>query len=175
MIEKAAALAKTRGWDFDILSALQLAVVIPSPRWRFYHAVEIFCSIDGGAWGFLAFKEFEVLGDRDPEVRLALYRLRQFFAPDEIDLLPAPQYLIRYFRDMEIDIASKVENQLGRAIDEALAQIDMAWAVLMLVNWGDKSAAEAISYVNASELREHLEKKSYKPKERADSHGSYAE
>ncbi|MEY4891110.1 MAG: hypothetical protein RIQ75_2240, partial [Pseudomonadota bacterium] len=34
MIEKAAALAKTRGWDFDIFSPLQLAVAIPTPRWR---------------------------------------------------------------------------------------------------------------------------------------------
>jgi hypothetical protein len=43
-------------------------------------------------------------------------------------------------------------------IDEALAQIDMAWTVLMLVNWGDKSAAEAIAHVNVSELRELSEK-----------------
>ncbi|MEY4890357.1 MAG: hypothetical protein RIQ75_1487 [Pseudomonadota bacterium] len=59
---------------------------------------------------------------------------------------------------MEIDIADKVENHLGRAINEVLAQIDMAWAVLMLVNRGDKSAAEVIAQVNASVLREILEK-----------------
>jgi hypothetical protein len=69
MIEKAATLAKTRGWDFDILSPLQLAVAIPSPRWQFYHALHIFCSIQGGAWCFVAIKEFEVLVEQDPEVR----------------------------------------------------------------------------------------------------------
>ena len=85
-------------------------------------------------------------------------RLRQFFTSDEIDILPAPQHLIRYARDIEIDIAGKVETQLGRAIDQALAQIDMALTVLMMVNWGGKSADEAIVHANASELREHLEK-----------------
>jgi len=79
MIQKAAALAETRGWDFDILSPLQLAVAIPSPRWRFYYTVNLFCSIDGGAWGFVALKDFEVMGKRDPEVSLAFGRLRQFF------------------------------------------------------------------------------------------------
>jgi hypothetical protein len=161
MIEKAAALAKTRGWDFDILSPLRHAVAIPSTRRRFYHAMDIFSSIHGAARGFVALKEFEILGDRDPAVRLAVDRLRQFFAPDEIDLLPAPQCLIRYVRDIAIDITGKVENQLGRAIEEALVQIDMAWAVLMLVNWGDKSAAKAIAQVNASELRELSEKHLY--------------
>ena len=158
MIENATAMANARGWDFDILSPLQLAVAIPSPKWRFYYTVELFCSIDGGAWNFVALKEFEVLDKREPEVSLAVCRLRQFFTPDEIDLLPAPQCLIRYVRDIEIDIDDKGESQLGRAIDEALTQIDMAWTVLMLVNWGDKSAAEAIAHVNASELRELSEK-----------------
>ena len=158
MMQKAAALAKARGWDFDILSPQQLAVAIPSPKWRFYYTAELFCAIDGGAWNFVALKEFEVLGKRDPEVSLAVCRLRQFFTPDEIDLLPAPQFLIRYVRDIQIDIDDKVEKQLGHAIDDALAQIDMAWTVLMLVNWGDKSAAEAIAHVNASELRELSEK-----------------
>jgi hypothetical protein len=160
MIRKAAALAEIRGWDFDILSPLQLAVAIPSPRWRFYYTVNLFCSIDGGAWGFVALKDFEVMGKRDPEVSLAVGRLRQLFTPDEIDLLPAPQCMIRYVRDIVIATAGKVENQLGRAIDEALAQIDMAWTVLMLVNWGDKSAAEAIAHVNALELLELSENQS---------------
>jgi len=152
MIQKAAALAEIRGWDFDILSPLQLAVAIPSPRWRFYYTVNFFCSIDGGAWGFVALKDFEVMCKGDPEISLAVDRLRKFFTPDEIDILPAPQYLFRYVRDIEIDIDGKVENQLGRATDEALAQIDIAWTVLMLVNWGGKSAAEAITHVNTSEL-----------------------
>ena len=160
MIEKAVALAKTRGWDFDTLSPLQLALAIPSPRWRFYYTVDIYCSIDGGAWGFQVLKEFEVMGERDPEVSLAVGRLRQFFTPDEIDILPAPQYLIRYIRDIEIDIDKKGESQLGRSIDEALTQIDMAWTVLMLVNWGGKSAADAIAHVNASELQDLSEKQS---------------
>lgn len=160
MIEKAEALAETRGWDFDILSPLQLAVAIPSSRWRHYYNAYIHCSIDGGAWGFVIHKEFEVMSSREPEVSLAVSRLRQFFTPDEIEILPAPQHLIRYARDIEIDIAGKVENQLGRAIDEALAQIDMAWTVLMMVNWGGKSADEAIVHANASELREHSKKQS---------------
>jgi hypothetical protein len=94
LIEKAAALAKTRGWDFAILSPLQLSVAIPSPRWRFYHTVDIFCSIDAGAWGFVSLKEFDVVDEREPELSLAVDRLRQFFTPDEIDILPAPQCLI---------------------------------------------------------------------------------
>jgi hypothetical protein len=158
MIEKAVALAETRGWDFDILSPLQLALAIPSSRWRFYYAVHIYCSVDGNAWGFVVFKEFEVMSSREPEVSLAVHRLRQFCTPDEIDLLPAPQYLIRYTRDIDVDINGNIETQLGRSIDEALAQIDMAWTVLMLANWGNKSADEAVASVNASEIRELSEK-----------------
>ena len=89
---------------------------------------------------------------------LAVHRLRQFCAPDEIDILPAPQCLIRYRRDIDADINGKFEIQLGRAIDEAIAQVDMAWTVLMLVNWGDKSTDEAVTSENASELRELSEK-----------------
>lgn len=160
MIEKAANLAQGRGWEHEILSPLHLAVSIPSPRWRFYHNVDIFCSIDGGSWGFMLLKEFEVLGARELEVSFAIGRLRQFFTLDKLDILPAPQHLIRSARDIEIDIAGKVENQLGREIDDALAQIDMAWTVLMLVNWSGKSADEAIAHSNASVLRENFEKQS---------------
>ncbi len=160
MIEKATHLAETRGWDFDILSPLHLAVAIPSSRWRHHYNAYIHCSIDGVAWGFVIHKEFEVMSNREPEVSLAVQRLRQFCTPDEIDILPAPQYLIRYTRDIDVDINDKVETQLGRAIDEAIAQVDMAWTVLMLVNWGDKSADEAIAQTNASERRGLPENKS---------------
>jgi citrate lyase gamma subunit len=104
------------------------------------------------------YREFEVMSDREIEVNLAIQRLRQFCTPDEIDILPAPQYLIRYTRDVDVEINSKVETQLGRAIDEAIAQVDMAWTVLMLVNWGNKSTDEAVKSANASELRQLSEK-----------------
>mgnify|MGYP000303673966 FL=1 len=158
MIEKAAALAETRGWDFDILSPLQLALAIPSCRWRHCYNAYLHCWIDGGAWGFVIHKEFEVMSNREPEVSLAIQRLRQFCTPDEIDILPAPQYLIRYTRDIDVEINGKFETQLGRAIDEAIAQVDMAWTVLMLVNWGNKSTDEAVTSANASELRRLSEK-----------------
>lgn len=153
MIGTAADLAQARGWEHDILSTLSLAVAIPSPRWRKSYNAYIFCSIDGGAWGFVIHKEFEVMSSREPEASLAVCRLRQFFMPDEIDILPAPQCQIRYARDVDIDGHGKVENQLGRAIDEVLAQNDTVWAILMLVNWGDKSADEAIADVTLSELQ----------------------
>lgn len=160
MIEKSAALAEARGWDFDILSPLQLALAIPSFRWRHYYNAYLHCSIDGRAWGFVIHKEFEVMSNRVPEVNLAIQRLRQFCTPDEIDILPAPQYLIRYTRDIDVAINGKFETQLGRSIDEAIAQVDMAWTVLMLVNWGNKSIDEAVTSANASELRVLLEKQS---------------
>jgi hypothetical protein len=158
MIEKASELAETRGWDFDVLSPLQLALAIPSYRWRHCYNAYLHCSIDGGAWGFVMYREFEVMSDREIEVNLAIQRLRQFCTPDEIDILPAPQYLISYTRDVDVEINSKVETQLGRAIDEAIAQVDMAWTVLMLVNWGNKSTDEAVKSANASELRQLSEK-----------------
>jgi hypothetical protein len=160
MIGKAADLAQARGWEHEILSTLSLAVAIPSPRWRKSYNAYIHCSIDGGAWGFVIHKGFEVMSGREPEVSLAVHRLRQFCAPDEIDILPAPQCLIRYTRDIDADINGKLEIQLGRAIDEAIAQVDMAWTVLMLVNWGDKSADEAAASANASEMQALSEKQS---------------
>ena len=158
MIQKAAALAETRGWDFDVLSPLQLALAIPSYRWRHCYNAYLHCSIDGCAWGFVIHKEFEVMSSREPEVSLAIQRLRQFCTPDEIDILPSPQYLIRYTRDIDVEINGKFETQLGRAIDEAITQVDMAWTVLMLVNWGNKSTDEAVTSANASELRGLSEK-----------------
>lgn len=158
MIGRAADLAQARGWEHEILSTLSLAVAIPASRWRHHYNAYIHCSIDGGAWGFVIHKEFEVMSNREPEVSLALQRLRQFCTPDEIDILPAPQYLVRYTRDIDVEINDKVETQLGRAIDEAIAQVDMAWTVLMLVNWGNKSTDEAVTSANASELRELSEK-----------------
>ena len=154
MIGEAADLAEARGWEHETLSTLTLALAIPSPRWRNFYNAYVHCSIDGGAWGFVIHKEFEVMSGREPEVSLATQRLQQFCAPDEIDILSAPQYLIRYTRDIDVDINGKLKTQLSRAIDEAIAQIDMAWTVLMLVNWGDKSAGEAVASANASELRE---------------------
>jgi hypothetical protein len=160
VIEKAVVLAETRGWDFDILSPLQLAVAIPSFRWRHHYNAYICCPMDGGAWGFVVLKEFEVMSSREREVSLAVHRLRQFCSPDEIDVLPAPQYLIKYTRDIDVDINGTVETLLNRAIDEAIAQLDMAWTVLMLVNFGDKSADEAVASANASEMKELSEKQS---------------
>ena len=158
MMKKAAVLAETRGWDFDILSPLQLALAIPSPQWRFYYNANIYCSIDCSALGFVIHKEFEIMGGRELEVNLAVKRLRHCCAPDEIDLLPAPQYLIRYTQDIDVDINGEVETRLGRAIDKSLAQFDRAWTVLMLVNWGGKSTDDAVASANAPELRELSEK-----------------
>jgi len=158
MIGKAADLAQARGWEHEILSTLSVAVAIPSPRWRKNYNAYIHCSIDGAAWGFVLHKEFEVMSGRESEVSSAIQRLRQFYTPDEIDILPAPQYLIRYTRDIDVKSDGKFETQLGRAIDEAIAQVDMAWTVLMLVNWGNKSTDEAVTSANASELRELSEK-----------------
>lgn len=158
MIGRAANLAQARGWEHEILSTLSLAVAIPASRWRHLYNAYLHCSIDGGAWGFVIHKEFEVMSNREPEVSLAIQRLRQFCTPDEIDILPSPQYLIRYTRDIDVEINGKFETQLGRAIDEAITQVDMAWTVLMLVNWGNKSTDEAVTSANASELRELSEK-----------------
>ncbi len=152
MIEKAAALAENKGWDFEILSPRQLAVAIASPRWQFFHAVDIYCSIDGGAWGFVMLKEFEILSEREQEVNLAVCRLQQFCEPGEFDLVQQPDCFIRYARD--IDIAEEVETHLGSGINKALAKIDTAWTVLQLVNWGGKSVDEAIAHVGSSELQE---------------------
>lgn len=158
MIGKAADLAQARGWEHEILSTLSVAVAIPSPRWRKNYNAYTHCSIDGAAWGFVLHKEFEVMSGRESEVSLAVHRLRQFCAPDEIDILPAPQCLIRYTRDIDADINGQFEIQFGRAIDEAIAQVDMAWTVLMLVNWGNKSTDEAVAFENESEFREMSEK-----------------
>lgn len=92
------------------------------------------------------------MSNREPEVNLAIQRLRQFCTPYEINILPVPQYLIRHTRDIDVAINSKVETQLGRAIGEAIAQVYMAWTVLMLVNWGNKSTDEAVASANVSEL-----------------------
>ena len=42
---------------------------------------------------------------------------------------------------------------MGRAIDEALAQMDMARKVLQMVNWGGKSVDGAIARVKVSEFK----------------------
>jgi hypothetical protein len=152
MIEKAARLAEARGWGHDVLSSLHLALAIPSPKWRITHSVEIYCSTDGGAWGFVMLKELSLQSDRHEQAGLAVRQFRQFFAPAEFDLSPEPDCCIKYALDL--DIEEDVEFHLGRALDEAVAQMDMAWTVLQLINFGDKSADEAIAHVNASTLQE---------------------
>ena len=147
MIGKAADLAEARGWDHDMLSTLSLAVAIPSPQWGIIHSVEIYCSIDGGSWCFVMLEEFSTLTERSEEVRCAVRWLRQFCKPAEFDLLPEPDCFLRYIG--ELDIQEDVENHLGRAIDEALAQMDIAWTVLHLVNWGNKSVDQAISQIQS--------------------------
>lgn len=77
MIGKAADLAQARGWEHDILSTLSLAVAIPSPRWRKSYNAYIHCSIDGGAWGFVIHKGFEVMSGREQEVSFAVHRKRR--------------------------------------------------------------------------------------------------
>lgn len=151
MIGKAADLAEARGWEHDILSTLSLAVAIPSPRWRIICSVEIYCSVDGGAWGFVMLKEFSTLPERSEEVEYAVRWLRQLCKPAQFDLLPEPYCYIRYVG--YLDIEDEVENHLGRAIDSALAHMDAAWTVLQLVNWGDKSVDQAVAHVNALETQ----------------------
>lgn len=153
MIEQAAALAETRGWDYEFVSPLHLALMVLSPRFRTVHPMEIFCSVDGQAWGFLTLQEFLTHSEWSEETRMAIRCLKQFVAPAELDVLSEPDCCIRYALDL--DIEEGVENHPGgRAIDDTLAQMDMAWAVLQLVNWGDKSANEAIAHVSALELQE---------------------
>ena len=146
MIGKAADLAKARGWEHDTLSPLNLAVAFPSPQWGNIHSVEIYCSIDGGAWCFVMLKEFSTQTDQSEKVQCAVRWLRQFCKPAEFDLMAEPDCFLRYVG--ELDIQEEVENHLGRAIDEALAQMDISWTVLHLVNWGNKSVDQAISHVH---------------------------
>lgn len=150
MIEPAAALAKSRDWDYEIISPLQLALATTSPRHRIINSGAIYCSIDGGAWGIVLMQFFEPLSTRIEDVGTAVLRLKEFCAPAELDL--KYEVFIRYALDLEID--EDVENQLGRAIDEGLAHLDMAWAVLQLVNFAEKSADDAIAEVSASVFHE---------------------
>jgi hypothetical protein len=145
-------LALERGWEHEVLSSLHIAAAVPSPQWRNIHAVEIYCSMDGGAWGFVMLKDFSLHNDQSEQTALAVRHLRKKFKPAEFDMLPNPDCHIKYARDLDIQVDDKV--LLGLSIDEAMAQMDMAWKVLQLVNWGNKSADEAIRYINASELQE---------------------
>lgn len=150
MIQKAASLAQARGWDHDLLSPLHLALAVPSPRLPASYPMHILCSTDGKAWSFVILHEFIAEASRSEAIRGALLRLNQFCAPAELELRPSPECFIRYTFDL--DIEDDVETHLGRGIDEALAQMDMARMVLQLVNWGGKSADDAIAQVNSSEF-----------------------
>jgi hypothetical protein len=150
MIQKAASLAETRGWDHDILSPLYLALAVPSPRLPASYPMNIFCSTDGKAWGFVILYEFIVEASRSEAIREALLRLNQFCAPAELDVRPSPECFIRY--TVDLDIEDDAETHLSCAVDEALAQMDMARMVLQLVNWAGKSADDAIAQVNSLEF-----------------------
>lgn len=86
-------------------------------------------------------QNFEALSTRIEAVGAAVLRLKEFCAPAEFGL--QSELFIRYAVDLEID--EDVENQLGRAIDEALAHLEMAWAVLQLVNLGGQSVDDAFA------------------------------
>lgn len=86
-------------------------------------------------------KEFSTQTDQSEKVQCAVSWLRQFCKPAEFDLMAEPDCFLRYVG--ELDIQEEVENHLGRAIDEALAQMDIAWTVLHLVNWGKKYIDQA--------------------------------
>ena len=153
MIEQATALAETRGWDYEFVSPLHIALMVPLPGFGQSILWKIFCSVDGQAWGFLTLQEFLTYSERSEETRMAIRCLKQFVAPAELDVLSEPDCCIRYALDL--DLEEGVENHRGgRAIDDTLVHMDMAWAVLQLVNWGDKSAYEAIAHVSALELQE---------------------
>jgi|AntAceMinimDraft_1070359.scaffolds.fasta_scaffold15175_5 hypothetical protein len=150
MIQKAAYLVQARGWDYDLLSRLHLALAVSSPWLPATYPMNIFCSIGGKAWGLLIMCEFIVEASRSEAIHEALLRLSQFCAPAELEVWPRPECFIRY--TVDLDIEDDVETHLGCAIDEALAQMDMARMVLQLVNWGRKSTDAAIAQVNSSEL-----------------------
>ena len=97
-------------------------------------------------------KEFSTQTDQREKVQCIFRWLRQFCKPTEFVLLPEPDCFLRYVG--ELNIQDEVENQLGRAINDALVQMDMAWAVLHLVNWDNKYIDQAIGDVQ--ELQTHL-------------------
>lgn len=173
MIEPAVALAEARGWSYDILSPLQLALVVPSLRPRAFYPMHIFCSVDGKAWGFILNHEFLVESDRSEFVHDTLLRLEKFFAPAELDLRPKPECSIRYARELEID--KDVPGHLGCAIDEALVDLNFALDVLRLVNWGGKSAEEAITFVSIPERHHVRLEQAIKTKITRSIHGTDAE
>jgi len=95
MIQKAAYLAQVRGWDYDLLSPLHLALAVPSPQLPATYPMNIFCSIGGKAWGLLIMYEFIVEASRSEAIHEALLRLNQFCAPAELEVWPRPESLIR--------------------------------------------------------------------------------
>ena len=96
-------------------------------------------------------KEFSTQTDQSEKVQCSVRGLRHFCKPAEFDLMPETDCFLRYVG--ELGIQEEVENYLGRVINEALVQMDMAWAVLHLVNWGDKSIDQAIADVQALETQ----------------------
>ncbi len=75
MIGQVVALARNRGWEHDIVASFQLAVAVPSPRFRSINSVEICCSTDGDAWGLVMLQGFPVNTARSEETRKALQHL----------------------------------------------------------------------------------------------------
>lgn len=98
--------------------------------------------MDGTDWGLIVDHEFLVEADRSWIIHVALLRLKQFCAPAELDLGPKPDCTIRYTRDFEIE--NDVPGHLCLATDEAVFRLTFALEILRLINWGGKSAHEAI-------------------------------
>jgi hypothetical protein len=151
MIGQVVALARNRGWEHDIVASFQLAVAVPSPRFRSINSVEICCSTDGDAWGLVMLQGFPVNTARSEETRKALQHLNQSFAPARLDTLTYPDEFIKYA--LTIDKIQDVEKDLGRIIDDATHHLDFACSVLRLVNWGGKSADYAVAHVLALETQ----------------------
>lgn len=172
MIDKAAAMAAARGWDYDILSPLHLALVVPYSPLQVFHPMRIFCSMEGTDWGLIIDHEFLVEADRSEIIHDALLRLKQFCAPAELDLLPKPVRSIRYARDFEIE--NDVPGHLGLAIDEAVLRFNFVLDVLRLVNWGGKSAQEAITSVSVSERHQGWLQQAIKTQSVRNTHGADA-
>ena len=114
MMQKVASLARARGWGYDILSRLHLALAVPSPRLPASYPMNIFCSTDEKARGFVIMNEFIVEASRSEAIREALLRLNQFCAPAELDVRPTPECFIRY--TVDLDSVDDVKTHRGAVL-----------------------------------------------------------
>lgn len=141
----ASALANKRGWDHDVMSDKSMVLVFPSEQNRFGYCTEFLFAPDYAAYTMTVRLDNEMIVERIGEVQKVIVSANKIVAPGRFSLIDGYGHFLLYQIEIVFSETGVSADLIEAKANEAVSRFDFCSLAILLANFGNESAEEALA------------------------------